>query len=237
MRRFGLVAPAAAAALAVLAVAVGAPASAAAASLVTNGSFEDTGGATQQGWGGYTFGAGYSLPLPGWTVAQGGNVDITVTGPGSPSALWGPAADGLNALDINGWDAGEISQSLATVAGQAYRVTFAYSRNVAGAPYFATADVSAGGNTLNVVAANDGSFGSPYAMHWKTGSFTFTGTGADILDLKATVGGNGGVFFDNVSVVGVPEPASWALMIAGFGLTGAALRRRRGLAARAFAAA
>ena len=25
----------------------------------------------------------------------------------------------------------------------------------------------------------------------------------------------------------VPEPASWALMIAGFGLTGAALRRRR----------
>ena len=27
---------------------------------------------------------------------------------------------------------------------------------------------------------------------------------------------------------GVPEPASWALMIAGFGLAGAALRRRRG---------
>ena len=25
----------------------------------------------------------------------------------------------------------------------------------------------------------------------------------------------------------VPEPASWAMMIAGFGLTGAALRRRR----------
>lgn len=29
---------------------------------------------------------------------------------------------------------------------------------------------------------------------------------------------------------GVPEPASWALLIAGFGLTGAVLRRRRGLA-------
>ncbi|THD64539.1 MAG: PEP-CTERM sorting domain-containing protein [Phenylobacterium sp.] len=26
---------------------------------------------------------------------------------------------------------------------------------------------------------------------------------------------------------GVPEPSAWALMIAGFGLTGAALRRRR----------
>ncbi len=30
---------------------------------------------------------------------------------------------------------------------------------------------------------------------------------------------------------GVPEPASWALMIAGFGLAGASLRRRRGVAA------
>jgi PEP-CTERM motif len=31
----------------------------------------------------------------------------------------------------------------------------------------------------------------------------------------------------NAIAVGVPEPASWALMIAGFGLTGAAMRRRR----------
>jgi len=31
--------------------------------------------------------------------------------------------------------------------------------------------------------------------------------------------------------VGVPEPTSWALLIAGFGLTGAALRRRRAIAA------
>lgn len=31
----------------------------------------------------------------------------------------------------------------------------------------------------------------------------------------------------------VPEPASWAMLIAGFGLTGAVMRRRRGVAARA----
>lgn len=30
-----------------------------------------------------------------------------------------------------------------------------------------------------------------------------------------------------ISVLAVPEPANWALMIAGFGLTGAAMRRRR----------
>ena len=35
-----------------------------------------------------------------------------------------------------------------------------------------------------------------------------------------------GVFVDGVGV-GVPEPASWAMLIAGFGLVGAAARRRR----------
>ena len=47
-----------------------------------------------------------------------------------------------------------------------------------------------------------------------------------------TVPGNGWVFVSEVSFNGVPnnavpEPASWAMLIAGFGLTGAAMRRRR----------
>ena len=33
------------------------------------------------------------------------------------------------------------------------------------------------------------------------------------------------------AVAGVPEPASWALMISGFGMAGAALRRRRAMVA------
>jgi hypothetical protein len=36
---------------------------------------------------------------------------------------------------------------------------------------------------------------------------------------------------DTVTITAVPEPATWAMMITGFGLAGAALRRRRALAA------
>ena len=84
-------------------------------------------------------------------------------------------------------------------------------------------------------AANDGSFGSAYALRWRTASFSFTGAGSPTtLALAAGHGGNGGAFFDRISVTTsgvhtapVPEPATWALMIMGFGLTGAMLRRRR----------
>jgi hypothetical protein len=35
---------------------------------------------------------------------------------------------------------------------------------------------------------------------------------------------------DFIATTAVPEPASWAMLIIGFGLTGAAARRRRGAA-------
>jgi len=119
------------------------------------------------------------------------------------------------------------------VLGQLYTVSFAYGRNVAGAPDPALATVSAGGTTFNVSAANDASFGSGHNMLWKTGSFSFTGTGSPTtLTLAAVTGGNGGVFFDKLSVQtdgagAVPEPAAWALMIVGFGGVGATIRARR----------
>jgi hypothetical protein len=53
-------------------------------------------------------------------------------------------------------------------------------------------------------------------------SVTFSGT-------SGTVGFDN-FEFDTVTAAGVPEPAGWALMIAGFGLAGAALRRRRAAA-------
>jgi hypothetical protein len=48
-------------------------------------------------------------------------------------------------------------------------------------------------------------------------------------------GGGGGFVLDNAvfnegGVGGIPEPATWAMMIAGFGLVGATMRRRRSVA-------
>ena len=37
----------------------------------------------------------------------------------------------------------------------------------------------------------------------------------------------GNVSIDNVSVTAVPEPAAWAMMVGGFGMIGAAMRRRQ----------
>lgn len=63
-------------------------------------------------------------------------------------------------------------------------------------------------------------------------------TGLNTLTLRVTnQGGPTAGRFDNLvlSADVVPEPASWAMLIAGFGLVGAAARRRRGQPARALA--
>ncbi|WP_310496049.1 PEPxxWA-CTERM sorting domain-containing protein [Sandarakinorhabdus sp.] len=57
---------------------------------------------------------------------------------------------------------------------------------------------------------------------WTKYTINFTGTARSIV-----LAGNGSYFDDVMLGTGaVPEPASWALLLAGFGLTGAAMRRR-----------
>ncbi|HLZ75607.1 PEPxxWA-CTERM sorting domain-containing protein [Phenylobacterium sp.] len=65
--------------------------------------------------------------------------------------------------------------------------------------------------------------------------FTAPGNYVDSNNTAQIYDGTGGIACNNCVTVtnnpgggpGVPEPAGWALMIAGFGLAGAALRRRR----------
>jgi hypothetical protein len=75
---------------------------------------------------------------------------------------------------------------------------------------------------------------TPAANGWQTVSGTFFVPTAGVIHLglsddSAIASGNDfGV--DNISLASVPEPASWALMITGFGAAGAMLRRRRQVA-------
>ncbi len=70
-------------------------------------------------------------------------------------------------------------------------------------------------------------------------SFTAGNAGALSLEFRSAGGDNIGAILDDVSISvtsptgAVPEPATWAMLIAGFGLVGFTARRRRGAAASA----
>ena len=87
--------------------------------------------------------------------------------------------------------------------------------------------------SLEVGAGSVGPFAS--ALSDFSGSFKLP-TGSDVFVLPDGVTVNAGDYLVNNRFIdplaptgGVPEPAAWALMIAGFGLAGAAMRRRRAL--------
>ena len=62
----------------------------------------------------------YMPMFGGWTVDRN---SIDLIGP-----YWN-AADGSQSVDLDGLAPGSISQTFTTVAGQQYRLTFAYSAN------------------------------------------------------------------------------------------------------------
>lgn len=77
---------------------------------------------------------------------------------------------------------------------------------------------------------NGGCVGDPTgdACHWDAVGVTFAGV-AHSVDFGGVANQAG---FDNITLGsdvagGVPEPSTWALLIAGFGLAGVSLRRRR----------
>ena len=84
--------------------------------------------------------------------------------------------------------------------------------------------------TLNLATnfSNGGCVGDPtgQACHWDAVGVTFAGTAMSV-DFGGVANQAG---FDNITLgsatPNVPEPATWALMIAGFGMVGSAMRRQ-----------
>jgi hypothetical protein len=64
-----------------------------------------------------------------------------------------------------------------------------------------------------------------------THTITFSTTGGNLVFTQNGPSDQQGNLLDNISLASVPEPATWAMMLLGFGGLGAALRQRRRVAA------
>jgi len=190
---------------------------------VTNASFETLPqGGLPSGCG---TGCSYSEgSIPGWTMS-GANGQFQPGTDVSNFTYFSTLADGPTSAYSNG---GTITQQVggAVVAGQTYKLIVSLGARNDGIASTGQILLSVGATTVSATGV------APTVGNWSDYTATYTALAGDaggpvIITLLNAGGGQGN--WDNVrlDVADVPEPASWAMLIAGFGLTGATMRRRR----------
>ena len=189
--------------------------SAHAADIVTDGGFESI-----------TQAAGSSdvyTTLPGWTTVAGPGIEVRNQDAGN-------AFEGQNFVELDSSANSSMIQTLSTVAGTSYTVSFEYSAREGTPASTNPIDVLWNGQLLGTPTL-DGTNQSGNV--WQAYSYTVTGTGSDVLEFAAagTSDGLGGsldaVSVDGATVAAVPEPSTVSLMFGGLAMVGAALRHRR----------
>ncbi|MFD1786666.1 choice-of-anchor C family protein [Sphingomonas floccifaciens] len=188
------------------------PASANAAGFI-NGGFEQ-GPANVDPW--ITLGNG-STALTGWVVT-GDSIDLK-------GNYW-QAREGNRSIDLNGNGPGGIMQTFDTIVGTTYNVKFSLAGNPDARNQKVVSSVASGSlpNVYTFDLPN-----SHQNMMWQDLSYSFTAA-STTTTLSFTSGNDSaqGPALDAVSVTAVPEPATWAMMLIGFGGIGASMRRRAG---------
>lgn len=180
--------------------------------LVVNGSFEAN-----------SIAAGNWITVnstSGWTGAP--NIEIR-------NSAVGNAQQGSNFVELDTSGNSGMFQDVTTGAGW-YQLSFWYSARqgvAAGSNGLDFTFGSLSGNVLaNVAGANSGNVWQQYTANVLLSAgnnrLTFEATG-----LSDSLGGS----LDNVSVTAVPEPETYAMMLAGLALMGSIARRRKNKAA------
>lgn len=204
--------------------------SAHAANLVANGSFETP---DIRAGGIYVLHTAGSTAITGWTVLGAPGEDIQHT----PDSYLGlQASDGHQWLDLTGvygYDKGVRSDAFATTPGATYRVSFDIGNYM---PFGrSTVGVSINGGAEQLFANTLLADNPKAPMNWATFGFDWIadGTAAQLAFLgraNGDLGNNAVIGLDNVGFElvkpPVPEPQTWALLLAGLSLVAAGVRRR-----------
>jgi hypothetical protein len=193
------------------------------ANLITNGGFGDPDGnfVANDSGGGDLVSPG-STDITGWTISgssgpliwipSGGLYGGLNPSPGNPSAFF---IDLTGNFDHAPFDS--VSQTLATTAGAHYQLTF----DLGSAIQWGLQDgvtASAGSTSGSFISTNPGTSNN----FWDSSeTLNFVASGPSTLITLAGSTGFSYIGVDNVSVVetspgGVPEPSTWAMMLAGF---------------------
>ena len=196
------------------------------AQYVTNGDFENVAGVVPAN-GYLTLPAGSSA-LTGWTIGSviPGMSSIDVINKG----YFVPPAGGNYTVDLVGTPgAASISQNLLLAPGQ-YKLEFDYAGNFQSGDPFKAAYVQTG-NSFSVLVefGTVGSLPIGGTPNWHHASYIFDAIVPPPTTLAFTniAGGQfSGVLLDNVSVTAVPEPESYAMVLAGLFMIGGIARRR-----------
>ena len=174
----------------------------------------------------------FNNPVPGNpfdTIGTGSSWHVPVGSVDVIGNYWQLTPSGAHSVDLDGNAPGGISQNFIAAAGT-YQLSFWLSGNPDGSPSTKSMTVSVG-SVLNQLFTYDVT-GDKSNMNFVLEHLTFTSTGGSntLSFLSQDVNSPFGAVVGGISISAVPEPATWAMLILGFGGIGTMLRyaRRRG---------
>lgn len=186
-----------------------------------NGSFED--GIAIGPTGVVRLAEGDDSSITGWTVLAEG-VDYF-------DSRYLDASDGDRAVNLTADTAGGITQRVGGFTpGRTYEIRFDLSSDPFDPqprPYTSRIIVSATGGGARLYSYTVTGQNSPTDMLYETNEYRFeAGSSFANIQFRSLNNDEFGAVLDNVIIAEVPEPATWAMLVLGFGLVGFATRRR-----------